>query len=111
MGRRSGSSERTYHGFRDRTVLPDRRRPANNERGLAGVLGLASLLPRSGNIDSARFGMVGPKRTDRSSQAKWDGRGLLKCNIVRNLGGGISGVVQSGRLIYVTLAVLSAEAT
>ena len=68
-----------------RTVLSDGGRAAEDDEGLAGVLGLAALLPGCGEGDGLGVGVVVPEAGDDGRETEGHRRGLIEGEVLRDL--------------------------
>ena len=68
-----------------RTVLSDGGRAAEDDEGLAGVLGLPALLPGRSEGDGLGVGVVVPEAVEDGREPDGHGRGLVEGEVLRDL--------------------------
>ena len=82
-----------------RTDLSDGGRAAEDEDGLARVLGLAAVLPGRGDGGGQGVGMVHPEAGGDGRDCEVDGRGLVEGDVLWDLCGARWGVLSCARRI------------
>ena len=65
--------------------MSDGGRAAEDDEGLAGVLGLAALLPGCGEGDGLGVGVVVPEAGDDGRESEGHRRGLIEGEVLRDL--------------------------
>ena len=87
-GRERGTGERRG----GRTVLPDGGRAAEDDGGLADVLGLAALLPGRSERDGFGVRVVAPEAGGDGRESERNRCGLVESDVLRDLHGGSIGI-------------------